>query len=192
MTTPARVEVFCPGLKLSATPNARIPDLFRCRRKLSRGLKPAPTLLTCAASGFGVSKIYSLRPGTSLTDGLLAIAKREKIRTAKVEAIGGVKQLRIAYFNSSAKRYEEHEYDEFLEVASLIGNFTLKDEGPFLHLHGTFGRRDMSVIGGHVVSGTVFPLLEAVITTTANRALRRFDEKMGLNVIYKILQRTGE
>jgi len=137
---------------------------------------------------FRVSKIYSLKPGTGLTDGLLAIAKREKIRTAKVEAIGGVKQLRLAYFNSKVRRYEEHEYDEFLEVTSLIGNITLKDRKPFPHLHGTFGRRDMSVVGGHVISGTVFPLLEAVITPTANRALRRFDEKVGLNVIYKIQQ----
>lgn len=148
-------------------------------------VKPAPILLTCAASGFGVSKIYSLKPGRGLTDGLLAIAKREKIETAKVEAIGGVKQLRLAYYYSRVRKYEEHEYDEFLEVTSLIGNITLKDEEPFLHLHGTFGRRDMSVIGGHVISGTVFPLLEAVFTPTRNKALRKFDEGTGLNIIYK-------
>ncbi|MGD0319559.1 MAG: PPC domain-containing DNA-binding protein [Nitrososphaerales archaeon] len=138
-----------------------------------------------------MAKMYSLKPGTGLTDGLLAIAKRERIRTAKVDAIGGVNKLRLAYFNSRARRYEEHEYDEFFEATGLMGNITLKDGKPFLHLHGTFGRRDMSVIGGHVISATVFPLLEAVITPTANRALRRFDEKVGLNAIYKILQRTG-
>jgi hypothetical protein len=142
------------------------------------GLGPAPS--------FRVPKIYSLKPGTGLIDGLLAIAKREKIKTAKVEAIGGVNRLRIAYFNRRTKKYEEHEYDEFFEVTGLIGNITLKDGEPFLHLHGTFGRRDMSVIGGHVISGTVFPVLEAAITPTANRALRRFDENMGLNVIYRI------
>jgi predicted DNA-binding protein with PD1-like motif len=149
-------------------------------------------LLTCAATGLGVSKIYSLRPGTGLTEGLLAIAKREGIRTAKVDAIGGVNKLRLAYFNSKARKYEEHEYDEFLEVASLTGNVTLKDEQPFLHLHGTFGRRDMSVLGGHVISGTVFPLLEAVLTPTANRALRRFDDETGLNAIYRVQPVTGE
>jgi len=133
-----------------------------------------------------VSKIYSLKPETSLIQGLLAIAKREKIRTAKVEAIGGVNELRIAYFNSKAKKYEEHGFYEFLEVTSLIGNVTLKDEEPFLHLHGTFGRRDMSVVGGHVISGKIFPLLEAVFTPTANEALRRFEREAGLNAIYRI------
>ena len=160
--------------------------MFRCSRTLSRSRKPDPILLTCAAFGIAVSKIYSLKPETNLIEGLLAIAKREKMKTAKVEAIGGVNELRIAYFNSKARKYEEHDFHEFLEVASLIGNVTLKDEEPFLHLHGTFGRRDMSVIGGHVISGKIFPLLEAVFTPTANEAQRRFEEKFGLNAIYRI------
>jgi predicted DNA-binding protein with PD1-like motif len=133
-----------------------------------------------------VSKIYNVRPGTGLTEELLDIAKREGIKTAEVDAIGGVNKLRLAYFNNKAKKYEEHQYDEFLEVASLKGNVTLKDGQPFLHLHGTFGRRDMSVLGGHVISGTVFPLLEVVFTPTENRALRRFDDETGLNAIYRI------
>ena len=131
-------------------------------------------------------KIYSLKPGAALTGGLLDIAAREGLRTAKVEAIGGVKRLRIAYYNSKTKKYEEHGYEEFLEVTSLIGNVTQKDGRPFLHLHGTFARRDMTVIGGHVISGMVFPLLEAVFTPTANRAFRRFERKTGLNAIYRI------
>lgn len=133
-----------------------------------------------------MSKLFNLRAGTSLIDGLLEIAEQERIKTASVEAIGGVNHVRLGYFNSKARRYEEHDFDEFLEVTSLIGNVTLKDGQPFLHLHGTFGRRDTSVIGGHVISGAVFPLLEAVFTRTANIGLRRFDEKTGLNAIYKI------
>ena len=133
-----------------------------------------------------MSKIYSFKRGKRIPECLLAIARKENIRTATVEAIGGVRQLRLAYFNSRKKTYEQHEYHEFLEVTSLVGNITLKDEEPFLHLHGTFGRRDMSVIGGHVISATVFPLLEITITQTSNTALRRFDETSGLNEIYGV------
>lgn len=136
--------------------------------------------------GVCVTKIHSLQEGTSLTDELLAIARREKLDTAGVAAIGGVNKLKIAYFNSAQKRYEEHDYEEFMEATSLVGNITLKDGEPFLHIHGTFGRRDMSVIGGHVVSATVFPILEAVIIPTTNKAFRSFDEKLGLNTIQKI------
>jgi len=132
-----------------------------------------------------MTKIYSLRAGAKIPDDIVAIASKEKVSTAKVEAIGGVNRLRLAYFNQSEKRYEEHDYNEFLEATSLLGNITLKDSKPFLHAHGTFGRRDQSVIGGHVVSGTVFPLLEVLLTPTKNRALRRFDDELGLNVIYR-------
>jgi uncharacterized protein len=132
-----------------------------------------------------MTKIYSLRAGAKIPDDIVAIASKEKVATAKVEAIGGVNRIRLAYFNQSEKRYEEHDYHEFLEATSLLGNITLKDSKPFLHAHGTFGRRDQSVIGGHIVSGTVFPLLEVLLTPTKNRALRRFDDELGLNVIYK-------
>ena len=132
-----------------------------------------------------MAKIYSLMAGTKDPDDILAIARKEKIVTARVEAIGGVEELRLAYFNHEEKKYEEHDYREFLEVTSILGNVTQKDGKPFLHVHGTFGRRDQSTLAGHVVSAAVFPLLEVVVTPTNNRAVRKFDDELGLNVIYK-------
>ncbi len=132
-----------------------------------------------------MAKIYSLKAGAKVPDDIVAIARREKIATARVEAIGGVDRLTLAYFNREAKKYEEHEYREFLEVAGLLGNITLKDGEQFLHAHGTFGRRDMSAVAGHVMAATVFPILEVVVTPTKNRALRKFDDELGLNVIYR-------
>jgi len=133
-----------------------------------------------------MAKIYNLKAGAGIPDDILAIARTEKISTARVEAIGGVEELRLAYFNRRTKRYEEQDFKEFLEVTGILGNVTLKDGKPFLHIHGTFGRRDLSALAGHVMSAKVFPLLEVVITPTKNRALRRFDDELGLNVIYKV------
>ncbi len=133
-----------------------------------------------------MARIHALKAGTSLTDEIIRIAAAEKIKTARVEAIGGVNRLDLAYYNHATKKYEEHSFDEFLEVTGLLGNITRKDGKPFLHAHCTLGRKDMSVVGGHLISATVFPLLEVVITPTSNRATRHFDEKTGLNVIYEI------
>jgi uncharacterized protein len=132
-----------------------------------------------------VAKLYSLKAGAKIPDDIVAIAAREKIATARVEAIGGVDKLSLAYFNRASKKYEEHDFAEFFEVTSLLGNITQKEGKPFLHVHGNFGRKDLSVVGGHVMSADVFPIMELVITPTKNRALRRFDEALGLNVIYK-------
>ena len=132
-----------------------------------------------------MAKIYSLKGGMKIPDDILAIAKKEKVLTAKVEAIGGVDELKLAYFNHETKRYEEHEFREFLEVTGILGNVTLKEGKPYLHIHGTFGRKDLSTLAGHVIDAKIFPLLEVMVTPTKNRALRKFDDELGLNVIYK-------
>jgi predicted DNA-binding protein with PD1-like motif len=132
-----------------------------------------------------MAKIYSLPAGAKIPEDIVKIARKEKIFTARVEAIGGVNRLRLAYFNREEKRYEEHDYSEFFELTSLLGNITLKDGKQFLHAHGNFGRRDQSVLGGHIIEATVFPTLELIVTPTKNRALRRFNDELGLNLIHK-------
>ena len=132
-----------------------------------------------------VAELRSLKAGSKIPEGLVHLAVEANVRCAKVEAIGGVRELNLAYYNHGTKKYEEHSFREFMEVTSLLGNVTQSDGKPFLHVHGTFGRRDLSVVAGHVVSATVFPLLEVVVTPTKNIAVRRFDEELGLKVIYK-------
>ena len=132
-----------------------------------------------------MARLYSLKAGAKIPDDILTIAEKEKIATARVEAIGGVTELRLAYFNQKVRRYEEHDFREFLEVAGVLGNLTLKDGKPFLHIHGTFGRKDLSTLAGHVMKAKVSPVLEVVVTPTGNKALRRFDDELGLNVIYR-------
>jgi predicted DNA-binding protein with PD1-like motif len=129
--------------------------------------------------------LRALKAGSTIPEGILEIARSKSIRTASVAGIGGVNTLTIAYFNRAKRKYEEHHYVGFMEVTSLLGNITLKDGRPFLHAHGTFGRKDMSVIGGHIIRAAVFPTLEIVITPIARKALRRFDERLGLNLIYR-------
>jgi uncharacterized protein len=134
----------------------------------------------------GVAKIHSLKSGAKIPEDIVRIALDDDISTAGVQAIGGVSRLRLAYFNHEEKRYEEHDFDEFFEVTGLHGNITIKDGRPFLHAHGNFGRKDLSVIAGHVISATVFPILEVVVTPTKNKAVRKFDEVSGLNVIDRL------
>ena len=132
-----------------------------------------------------MAKLYSLKAGAKIPDDIVAIAAREKIATARVEAIGGVDKVRLAYFNRASRKYEEHDFAEFFEVTSLLGNITQKEGKPFLHVHGNFGRKNLSVVGGHVMTASVFPIMEVVITPTKNKALRKFDEALGLNIIYR-------
>jgi uncharacterized protein len=130
--------------------------------------------------------IHSLRAGDRLHEEIVTIARREKIATAGIRAIGGVKELSLSYYNRGTKKYENHDFNELFDVVSLVGNITMKDGNQFLHAHGNFSRKDLGVIGGHVTSAVIFPRLEVSLSPTKNIARRRFDESLGLNVIYNL------
>ena len=130
--------------------------------------------------------IFSLKEGAKLHEDVIAIAGREKIATGGIRAIGGVRELRLSYYYRDTKKYEDHDFKELMEVVSLGGNITMKAGKHFLHAHGNFVRKDLTVIGGHVTSAVVFPRLEVFLTPTRNIARRRFDELLGLNVIYNL------
>lgn len=130
-----------------------------------------------------MARLRTLPAGAAIPDAFVRIAEKEEIRTATIVALGGVDALSLGFYNRRTMSYEQHDYRGFMEVTSLLGNITEKDGKPFLHAHGTFGRRDMSVLGGHVIKATVFPTLEFVIAPTSNVAVRRLVRRLGLNLI---------
>ncbi len=136
-----------------------------------------------------MARICLLRKGESVTESIRQIAKTENIQTAQVTGIGAVREAKIAYYNHASKQYEVHDYDEHMEVTSMTGNITLSDGKPFLHLHLNLGKRDMRVIGGHIMSATADPFLGIVITETGNRAIRRYDSDLNLTPISETEER---
>ncbi len=101
-------------------------------------------------------------------------------------AIGTLGKAKLGYYNPKVKKYEKHLYEENMEVTSMLGNITLMQRKPFLHLHANLSRRDMSVVGGHLISGEVYPFLEVLITPTGNLAMRKLDRSLNLNAIFDI------
>ncbi len=76
--------------------------------------------------------------------------------------------------------YEQHELDEQLEVVSLVGNVTIKESAPFTHIHVTLGRRDLSIVGGHLNDLVVHPNLEIWLLRESVEVRRTLDESCGL------------
>ncbi|MEM3186095.1 MAG: DNA-binding protein [Conexivisphaerales archaeon] len=133
-----------------------------------------------------MAKIYLVTANKEVPKVILDIAKSEQIQTARVEMIGAVKEVEIAYYDHAKKKYESKVLKEDMEVISMLGNISMMRGEPILHIHGSFGRRDYSIVGGHVVKAVAEPFLEAIITPTQNKAYREYDENLGLNAIKRI------
>jgi hypothetical protein len=125
---------------------------------------------------------YQLRfmSGERFVATLLDFCNAEGIGYAALSGLGAVSSVNLAYFNDATREYETHEIAEQLEVIGLTGNITTKDGQPFAHVHATFGGRDLSVRGGHIMDMTVKPNLEIWLTRGTEAVTRLPDEESGL------------
>lgn len=124
-----------------------------------------------------------LDTGDEVTDCLLAFARAQKLAAARLIAIGAFENAVLGYFDWERKDYRRNPVGRQVEVVSLIGDITLKDEAPQLHLHAVLGEADGRALGGHLLEARVRPTLEVMVTETPAHLRRRYDRASGLALI---------
>jgi predicted DNA-binding protein with PD1-like motif len=127
--------------------------------------------VTFATTDFGY--LVFLEPGDELLRCLIQFARDQEIEAAVVTGLGGVTELELGTGAARDREQRLNTLRESLEICSLTGTLTLVDGEPFPHLHGSFARRDYSVIGGHVY--------QAVCATTAELAVQVSADAMFAN-----------
>src|SRR4051794_21414774 len=80
--------------------------------------------------------------GDEVMAGLKELAAREKLTAAQLSAIGAFARAELAYFEWEKKEYERIPVEEQVEVATMLGDIAVDDDGaPALHVHLVLGRR---------------------------------------------------
>lgn len=112
-----------------------------------------------------------------------AAAADHGITAAQVTAVGGFESAVLGYFDRVRREYERIPVNSQAEVLSLLGAIATHDGRLEPHLHAVLGRRDGATIGGHLLSGMVWPTLELIITEVGPELGRRWDPESGLALI---------
>jgi len=119
--------------------------------------------------------------GEDLLGQITGVCRAAGITLGRVEALGAVQKARVGYYNQTHRQYEFLELDRHLEIASLVGNVSLKDGEPMVHAHVTLSDDEGKAYGGHLAPGTVIFACEFVIQQLEGETLERgFDEETGL------------
>lgn len=131
--------------------------------------------------------------GDDVLVGLCEIARREDIRAAAFQLVGGMKRGRFVVGPETEAMPPVPVWCELAESHEIVGFGTIFWQGaePKVHFHGTFGKKE-SVKAGCLREGTeAFLVLEAVLTeikgVTAERAL---DPESGM-VLLRMDGKTG-
>jgi predicted DNA-binding protein with PD1-like motif len=134
------------------------------------------------ARGGGSLHALIFETGDEVMAGLREFAARNRIRAARMTAIGAFQSAKLAFFDWETKQYHELAVDEQVEVLVLAGDIAMKDGKPEPHVHVVLGRRDGSTRGGHLCEAIVRPTLELMLEP-AGALERCFDPESGLALI---------
>jgi len=123
-----------------------------------------------------------LAKGADLLAALEQVAREQGITLGEVKAIGAVSQARIGYYHQAERQYYFLDLAQPLEIASLMGNISVKDGHPMVHAHVTLSDAQGRAFGGHLAEGTIVFACEYLIQEyqAAAALVRGLDEPTGL------------
>lgn len=127
--------------------------------------------------------VIKLEQGEAVIDSLIKFCEGEKIANAEFSGIGAVRGLICGYYELEEKKYYFTDYPDLVEVVSLTGNVLLKDEKPFIHMHGVFTDTKNHAFGGHISEMTVGVVLEIMLRPLNGNIKRSLDTCIGLALI---------
>lgn len=132
----------------------------------------------------GKAAMVRLLPGTDLLQGLNDAAKELGFQAATLQLVGATRTLSVAYFDQETRRYEPHHYVGGLEISGGVGNVSLKDGEPFVHIHlSGWAKEEGKAVAGHLVEGSEVYMIEAYYRMFEGKApVRELDEEVGLPV----------
>jgi predicted DNA-binding protein with PD1-like motif len=113
-------------------------------------------------------------------DFLVDIARKHGLATAMFTAVGALKEAKLGFYDQ-----ERHVYLESLlagpqEIASCVGNVSVKEGTPFVHAHVVLADQSGVVRAGHLLAGKVFAAEVHLIELAGEKIERKNDAVTGL------------
>lgn len=131
---------------------------------------------------FGNDIVVRIDKDEEILEQLEAVAQKEKIALASVEALGAVNDFTVGVFHTDVKKYYSNRFTGMFEIVSLEGTISTMDDKYYAHIHMSAGDAKGNVYGGHLNSANVSATCEMVIHVMDGRVERRFSEEIGLNL----------
>ncbi|MFH1369524.1 MAG: PPC domain-containing DNA-binding protein [Elusimicrobiota bacterium] len=117
--------------------------------------------------------------GDDLLESLNGFCRKRKIKAGFFNLIGAVQNAKLGYYSQSEKKYTGCvEINKKLEIASCMGNVSIKEGEIFVHAHIVLADYTGKASGGHLMPGTKVFAAEYVIQELKNGKLVRVKDSV--------------
>lgn len=108
--------------------------------------------------------VVRMLPGENYLECLMQVCRESGAGAAVVlSSIGQLRDVKLGYFVGPGD-YSPDVFQGPCELLSVSGSISLTNDMYIPHLHAVLGQHDKSVIGGHLLSGTVEITNETVLS----------------------------
>jgi predicted DNA-binding protein with PD1-like motif len=91
-----------------------------------------------------------------------------------------LKSAKLGFYDQEKHEYLEETLAAPHEIACSIGNISLKENKPFIHMHAVLTSQQGNTHGGHLLEGKVFAAEIHLIELTGAKIIRNNDDITGL------------
>jgi len=126
--------------------------------------------------------IVRLKHDADLVQTMTELVRSRGIEAGSFTVIGALKRARLGYYDQKNHEYRELKIDSPHEMASCVGNVSLKDGEPFIHAHVVLADETGNTKAGHLLEGVVFAGEVHLRQLEGPRLERKYDEVTGLSL----------
>ena len=127
--------------------------------------------------------VLRLESGDDILKSLRQFATTKRLGASLLEGIGSLSKVKLGHYDFRTKQYRYETFEDDLEILNLSGNIATMDRKPVPHVHVTLGRRNFSVIGGHLDEGSSANMVEIGLWKLPGKLVKAKDAEIGLNVL---------
>jgi predicted DNA-binding protein with PD1-like motif len=133
---------------------------------------------------FNVGRNFLVRVehDSDFLDFLTDVAREQRIATATFTAVGALKQAKLGFYDQKKHVYAESVLMGPQEIASCIGNISIKNGAPFVHAHAVLADPTGIARAGHLLAGRVFAAEVHLIELVGEKVTRKRDPVTGLSL----------
>jgi len=160
-----------PGAPEAQQPAAQkpLPDGYTRQGPVQPGLAPKMTVeeRTAAAHVFEVR----FSAGDDILSGLYDLVAKHHITSGHITGIGGLAPgALLGWGDPEIGGFKRIEIKDKTEIVSLIGDISLRNGEPYVHVHMIVGSQDGSTKAGHLLEAHIAPVGELTVVATSMAA----------------------
>lgn len=117
--------------------------------------------------------VFALPRHSDIHDQVTRFCVKNKVRKGWINILGAVAESKLGYYSQVQHTYHHRVFKEELEIVACVGNVSLKDGAPFLHLHAALGDTKLRTWGGHLFPGSKVFAAEVCVQEVEGPPLKR-------------------